>query len=186
MLLTGISLIIQNTFCMTQPIIIINLRSNEQSQELHFYPSEANQDKCAGICNTFDDLSKKVYLPNETEDSKLLVFNMASGIFESRTLTKHISCKCECKFDGRKNDLNQKWNNNNFRCKSKKLEEYRVCQKVYFWDSATRNCENGKYARSAMVDSVIACDKIIAEAKNIPTKSTSTKAVLSRSNSIKF
>ena len=185
MLLTGISLIIQNTFCMTQPIII-NLRSNEQSQELHFYPSEANQDKCAGICNTFDDLSKKVYLPNETEDSKLLVFNMASGIFESRTLTKHISCKCECKFDGRKNDLNQKWNNNNFRCKSKKLEEYRVCQKVYFWNSATRNCENGKYARSVMVDSVIACDKIIAEAKNIPTKSTSTKTILSRSNSIKF
>ena len=111
---------------------------------------------------------------------------MASGIIESRTLTKHISCKCECKFDGRKNNLNQKWNNNNFWCKSKKLEEYRVCQKVYFWNSAMRNCENGKYARSVMVDSVIACDKIIAEAKNIPNKSTSTKAVLSRSNSIKF
>ena len=131
MLLTGISLIIQNTFCMTQPIII-NLLSNEQSQELHFYPSEANQDKCARICNTFDALSKKVYFPNETEDSKLLVFNMASGIIESRTLTKHISCKCECKFDGRKNNLNQKWNNNNFWCKSKKLEEYRVCQKFIF------------------------------------------------------
>ena len=37
-----------------------------------------------------------------------------------------------------------------------------------------------------MVDSVIACDKIIAEAKNIPIKSTSTKTILSRSNSIKF
>ena len=30
------------------------------------------------------------------------------GITESRALTKHISCKYECKFDGRKFNLNQK------------------------------------------------------------------------------
>ena len=25
---------------------------------------------------------------------------MTTGINESKTLTKHISCKCKCKFDG--------------------------------------------------------------------------------------
>ena len=30
---------------------------------------------------------------------------MIAGINESKILTKHISCKCECKFDGRKCNL---------------------------------------------------------------------------------
>ena len=36
---------------------------------------------------------------NETEDLNLNIFNMITGINESRILTKHILCKCECKFD---------------------------------------------------------------------------------------
>ena len=37
---------------------------------------------------------------------------MTSRINESKTLTKHVSYKCRCKFDGRKLNSNQKWNNN--------------------------------------------------------------------------
>ena len=33
---------------------------------------------------------------------------MITGINESKTLTKHISYKCESKFDGRKCNSNQK------------------------------------------------------------------------------
>ena len=50
-------------------------------------------------CNNLNDLSNKLYVPNKTED-----------LNESRTLTKHISCECKCKFNGRKRNLNQKWN----------------------------------------------------------------------------
>ena len=36
---------------------------------------------------------------------------MIAGINESKTLTKHISCKCKCKFDDRKcNYMNWWWN----------------------------------------------------------------------------
>ena len=42
---------------------------------------------------------------NETEDLNLNIFNMITGINESRILTKHILCKCECKFD----DKNVTW-----------------------------------------------------------------------------
>ena len=30
------------------------------------------------------------------------MFNMITGINELKILTKHISCECKCKFDGRK------------------------------------------------------------------------------------
>ena len=36
---------------------------------------------------------------------------MITGINESRTLAKHISCECKYIFDGRKCNSNQKWNN---------------------------------------------------------------------------
>ena len=36
---------------------------------------------------------------------------MITGINESKTLTKHVSYECKFKFDGRKCNLNQKWNN---------------------------------------------------------------------------
>ena len=50
---------------------------------------------------------------------------------ESRTLTKHLSCKCESKFDGRKSNLNRKWNNDKGRCECKNPKENQ-CEKGYF------------------------------------------------------
>ena len=84
---------IKNTF--------INLNPNECNQEFHYYPFTVKLDKCVGSCNTLNDLSNKVCVPNKTEDLNLSVFNMITGINESKTLTKHISCKCKCKFDER-------------------------------------------------------------------------------------
>ena len=39
-------------------------------------------------------------------------FNMITGKNKSKFLTKDISCKCICKFDGRSCNSDQKWNNN--------------------------------------------------------------------------
>ena len=36
---------------------------------------------------------------------------MITVINKTKTLTKHISYKCKCKFDKRKCNLNQWWNN---------------------------------------------------------------------------
>ena len=35
------------------------------------------------------------------------MFNMITGVNESKALTKHISFKCKCKFDGKKCNSNQ-------------------------------------------------------------------------------
>ena len=102
---------LSNQKCEIQPILI-NLHPNEYSQELHYYPFEVKLDKCARSCNTINDLSNKVCVPNKTENLNLSVFNMITGINESKTLTKHISCKCKCKFDETKCKSHQWWNNN--------------------------------------------------------------------------
>ena len=62
---------------------------------------------CWKLCNNLNDLSNKVCIPYKTEALNLSVFNMITGINESKILTKHISCECKCKFDGTKCNSNQ-------------------------------------------------------------------------------
>ena len=99
-----------NQQCMIQHIHI-KLHPNEYTQGLRQYPFSVNLDRCVGSCNTVNDLSNRVCVPNKTEDLNMHVFKMITGINESKILTKHISCKCEHKFDGRKCNSNQKYNN---------------------------------------------------------------------------
>ena len=68
---------------------LINLQRNEYSQDLHYYPFAVKLDRC-GSCNTPNDLSNKVCAPNKTEDLNPSMFNMITGINESKTLTKQL------------------------------------------------------------------------------------------------
>ena len=90
---------------------------------------------------------------------------MITGINKSKVLTKHISCKCKCKFDWRECKSNQNWNNDKCRCEFKK---HHICEKDYIWTSATCSCKNGKYLVSIIDDLVITCDEIIEETKTVP------------------
>ena len=45
----------------------------------------------------------------QTEYLHLSVFNMITGLRESKILTIHISCECKCKFDGKKGNSNKCW-----------------------------------------------------------------------------
>ena len=46
-------------------------------------------------------------VPNKTEDLNLNMFNMITGINGLKKLTKHISCECKRKFDGRNRNSDQ-------------------------------------------------------------------------------
>ena len=172
-LLTGLINASNHTKCvslssqkyMTQ-FTLINLNPHEYSQELHYYPFVVNLDRCVESCNTLNELSNKVCVPNKTEDLNLSAFNMITRIYESKTLIKYISCECKCKFDGRK------WNNDKCRRKCRK----HICEKYYIWNPTTGCWENNKHLASIIDNSVITCDEIIdveansndKEAKNIP------------------
>ena len=112
---------------------IINLHPNEYSQELHYYPFAIKLDKYIGSLNTFNDLSNKVCVQNEMEDLNIHVFNVITGKNESKIWTKDISHQCKYKFDGRKCNSNQNWNNDKCQYECKK---YNVHEKDYTWNPA--------------------------------------------------
>ena len=98
---------------------------------------------------------------------------MITVINESETLRKHISCECKCKFDGKKFNLNQWWNNNKYWCWCKK---HQIREKYYVWNPVICNCENGKNLASIMDDSVIICDAVInAEETSFNEKNVTCK-----------
>ena len=80
------------------------------------------------------------------------MFLIITGINEPKKLTKHVSCKCECKFDDRKCNLYQKWNNNECRCECKIPKEHLVCEKKYIWNQNKFSFENSKYVGSIIYD----------------------------------
>ena len=74
---------------------------------------------------------------------------MITGTNEWKTLTKHISCECKCRFDGICRSDNW-WNNDKCWCKCKKR---RACEKYYVWNPVTYNSKNEKYLGSIVGDS---------------------------------
>ena len=77
-------ILLSNQKYMTQPTLI-NLHPTEYSQEFHYYPFAVKLDRRVGRCNTLNDLSNKVCVPNKTEYLNLSVFIMIAGINESKT-----------------------------------------------------------------------------------------------------
>ena len=61
-----------------------------------------------------NDVFNKTCVSNKTEDLNLSMLNIIAGINESKALTRHASCQCKCKLDGRKCNSNQKQNNNKY------------------------------------------------------------------------
>ena len=97
---------LSNQECTTRPTFL-NLHPNEYIEGVCYYLFAVNLNRCIRNCNTLNDLSNKVCVPSEIEDSNLSLFNMITIINESKTSTKHISCECKCKFHS-----NQKCNSN--------------------------------------------------------------------------
>ena len=69
---------------------------------IHYCSFAVKLDRYVGSCSTLHDLSSKVCVPSETEDLYLSMFSMITGIYESKTLAKHISCECKSRFDGKR------------------------------------------------------------------------------------
>ena len=87
--------------CMVRPTLI-DLNPKK------LYPFRISLDKCNGSCNV---LSLKICVPKETKDINVKAFSMITKKNETRTVTKHTSCDCKCKFNSTTSNSNQKWNN---------------------------------------------------------------------------
>ena len=125
-----------------------------------------------GSCDTLNDLFK---WPVSFKQNKRFKFNSFKHDYRNKwiqNIKKPISCQCKCKFDGKKCNSNQKWNNDKCQCECKNLKEH-VCEKGYIWNPATFSCINGKYLARVIDNWVTTCDEIIDTTKTVPAKSTS-------------
>ena len=53
---------------------LIQLHPNECSQEFNYYPFVVKLDKCAGSCNTLNDLFHNICVTNKTKNLSIHVF----------------------------------------------------------------------------------------------------------------
>ena len=73
-------------------------------------------DKCNGSCNSVDDLSRKICVPNKTKNINVRVLNMITNKNEAKAMIKHISCGFKCKLNSATCNSNRKWNNEICQC----------------------------------------------------------------------
>ena len=78
---------LSNQKCEIQPSLI-NLHPNEYSQKIHCYPFSVKLHSWVGSCNTLNDLSNKVCVPNKTDDLNISVFDMITIMNESRKINE--------------------------------------------------------------------------------------------------
>ena len=84
--------------------------------ELKYYPFIISLGKFTASC---DVLSPKICVSKETKHINVKSFNMITNKNEAKTMAKHISCDCKCKFNSTTCNSNQKWNNNTCQCECK-------------------------------------------------------------------
>ena len=142
---------------MIQPTLI-NLHPNEYNQEFLYYLFSVKLDRCVGSWYVLNDLSNKVCIPNKTEDLNLSIFNIITGINESKTLTKHILCECKCRFDGK--NVIQIIGEITINVDVSECKKINVYEKDVS-NPATCNCKNKKYLASIVDDSMIIYDNVI-------------------------
>ena len=143
---------------MIQPTLI-NLHPNEYNQEFLYYLFSVKLDRCVGSWYVLNDLSNKVCIPNKTDDLNLSIFNIITGINESKTLTKHILCECKCRFDGK--NVIQIIGEITINVDVSECKKINVYEKDNVSNPATCNCKNKKYLASIVDDSMIIYDNVI-------------------------
>ena len=87
-------LFLHDESCMIRPVLI-----DLNSVELKYYPFMTSLDRCIGSCNV---LSLKICVPKERKDIHVKAFIMITNKNQAKTMTKHISCDCKCKFNSTK------------------------------------------------------------------------------------
>ena len=95
-------LFLNDETCMVRPTPI-----DLNPAELKYYPLMISLDKCTGSSNA---LSPEICVRKETKDKNVKSFNMITNKNEAKTMAKHISCDCKCKFNSTACNSNQKWN----------------------------------------------------------------------------
>ena len=128
-----------NQKCMSRPKI---LDVNEGVAEALFYPYNIQVNKCSGSCNTLDNSTEKLFVPNVNKGLNMKVYNFLTMLNETRNVLWHESCKCVCKLNSSVCNNKQIWNVNTCRCDcNEDFAGVVGCDKGYTWNPSTCECQ---------------------------------------------
>ena len=123
-----------NQECKVRPEI-----ANINGDDPVFFPHIVKTSKCSGICNNINNPLAKLCVPDVVKNLNVKVFNLVSGINETRRVDWPKTCKCKCRFEHSVCNNKQRWNDDKCRCECKKLIDKGVCDKGFVWNPI--NCE---------------------------------------------
>ena len=96
---------------------IINVNTNEPI----FYPYSITINTCKGSCNTINNPSAKLCVPDTIKNINVKVFNLISRTNETRHIEWHKTCKCKFRLDASFCNNKQRWNEGKCRRECKEL-----------------------------------------------------------------
>ena len=130
---------IVNQKCTAKPKI---LDVNEGVGEALFYPYNVLVNKCSGSCNTLDDPTAKLCVPNIVKRVNMKVYNSLMRLNETRNVLWHESCKCVCRLNSSVCSGKQIWNSDTCKCDcNEDFVGIMTCNKGYMWNPSTCACE---------------------------------------------
>ena len=75
------------------------------------------------------------------------VFNLMSGVNETRFLVEHESFECKCELNESVCNSKQEWNHDECQCECKGLDDWSSCEDDYIQNPSTCGCECNKAFR---------------------------------------
>ena len=75
--------------------------------------------KCGGSYITIEDQYAKICAPSKVKNMNIKVFNLISGVNETRFLVQHELCECKCRLNESPGNSKQKRNHDEYQCQSK-------------------------------------------------------------------
>ena len=75
-----------------------------------FFPHNVKTSKFIGSCNNINNPLAKFCVPDAVKNLNVKVFNVVSGIDETRHIEWHETCKCKCRFEHGVCNNKQLWN----------------------------------------------------------------------------
>ena len=100
-------------------------------------------ERCIGSCNNITNAYSKICLPDIIKNVTVKVFNLISQQNETKRISSHESCKCDCLLNKTACNDKQKWNSKECKCKSLKIER---CEDGFVWNVSNCKSEQGKKA----------------------------------------
>ena len=134
------------------------------------FPYKIEVDRCIGSCNSENNLSYKICLPDSVKNVTVKSLDMISQRLVFKNISFHKSCKRGCLLDEKVCNNLQKWNKNICRCECLIVKK---CKIGYSWK--VNNCRREMEKLAALIESEteecdIETDKIknVSECKAFP------------------